>query len=193
MQDGSGFDLLNKFQSPEFIPVFITAYNHYAIKAFKYSALDYLVKPVDPDELIQTVRKASGYAEKKDIAKKIDALNVNLNDKLSEPQKIVLKTEQNIYIVDVADIINCESDGNYTTVFLIDEKKIVVSKIIKEFEELLKSNNFLRIHQSHLINLSYLSSYGKQTGYVIMKNNKKIPVSSRKKNLLKNFLDQLSF
>ncbi len=131
MQDGSGFDLLKKFPEPEFIPIFITAYNHYAIKAFKYSALDYLVKPVDPDELVQAVNKAEKYTEKKDIYTKIEALNVNIADKFSEPKKIVLKTEQSIFLIDVSDIVNCESDGNYTTFYLKKDKKIVVSKIIK--------------------------------------------------------------
>ena len=191
MQDGSGFDLLKKFPEPEFIPIFITAYNHYAIKAFKYSALDYLVKPVDPDELVRAVVKAGKYAEKKDIIKKIEVLNTNILNKLSEPQKIVLKTEQCIFIVDVSDIVNCESDGNYTTFYLKNDKKIVVSKIIKEFEELLKHNNFFRIHQSHLINLNHLSSYDKQTGYVIMADNKKLPVSLRKKNSLIDLLNKL--
>ena len=191
MQDGSGFDLLKKFPEPEFIPIFITAYNHYAIKAFKYSALDYLVKPVDPDELVRAVVKAGKYAEKKDIIKKIEVLNTNILNKLSEPQKIVLKTEQSIFIVDVSDIVNCESDGNYTTFYLKNDKKIVVSKIIKEFEELLKHNNFFRIHQSHLINLNHLSSYDKQTGYVIMADNKKLPVSLRKKNSLIDLLNKL--
>ncbi|MCD4691623.1 MAG: LytTR family DNA-binding domain-containing protein [Calditrichales bacterium] len=191
MQDGSGFDLLKMFPEPEFIPIFITAYNHYAIKAFKYSALDYLVKPVDPDELVRAVVKAGKYAEKKDIIKKIEVLNTNILNKLSEPQKIVLKTEQSIFIVDVSDIVNCESDGNYTTFYLKNDKKIVVSKIIKEFEQLLKHNNFFRIHQSHLINLNHLSSYDKQTGYVIMADNKKLPVSLRKKNSLIDLLNKL--
>ena len=191
MQDGSGFDLLKKFPEPEFIPIFITAYNHYAVKAFKYSALDYLVKPVDPDELVQTVVKAEKYAEKKDIITKIEALNANILNKLSEPKKIVLKTEQSIFIVDVSDIVNCESDGNYTTFYLKNDKRIVVSKIIKEFEELLKNNHFFRIHQSHLINLNCLTAYDKQTGYVIMKNNKMLPVSLRKKNLLIDLLNKL--
>ncbi len=191
MQDGSGFDLLKKFPEPEFIPIFITAYNHYAIKAFKYSALDYLVKPVDPDELVQAVNKAEKYTEKKDIYTKIEALNVNIADKFSEPKKIVLKTEQSIFLIDVSDIVNCESDGNYTTFYLKKDKKIVVSKIIKEFEELLKYNNFFRIHQSHLINLNHLSCYDKQTGYVIMADNKMLPVSLRKKNSLIDLLNKL--
>lgn len=191
MQDGSGFDLLKKFSEPEFIPIFITAYNHYAIKAFKYSALDYLVKPVDPDELVQAVDRAEKYTEKKDIITKIEALNANISEKLSEPKKIVLKTEQSIFIVDVSDIVNCESDGNYTTVYTKNDKKIVVSKLIKEFEQLLKNNNFFRIHQSHLINLNCLSSYDKQTAYVIMTNSKKLPVSTRKKSLFIDLIDKL--
>jgi len=191
MQDGSGFDLLKKFPEPEFIPIFITAYNHFAIKAFKYSAIDYLVKPVDPDELMNAVKKAEKFTEKKDIVTKIEALNSNITNKLSEPKKIVLKTEHNIYVVSVSDVIHCESDGNYTSVYIKDDKKIVVSKIIKEFEELLKQNNFLRIHQSHLINLNYLSSYDKQNSYVTMTNNIKLPVSVRKKNTLIDLLDKL--
>ncbi|MCF6367207.1 MAG: LytTR family DNA-binding domain-containing protein [Bacteroidales bacterium] len=191
MQDGSGFDLLKKFPEPEFIPIFVTAYNHYAIKAFKYSAIDYLVKPIDSDELINAVGKAEKFNEKKDIIAKIEALNTNITNKLSEPKKLVLKTEHNIYIVNVCDIIHCESDGNYTSVFVKNEKKIVVSKIIKEFEELLKQNNFLRIHQSHLINLNHLSSYDKYTSRVTMDDNIKLPVSVRKKNLLIDLLNKL--
>ncbi len=191
MQDGTGFDLLKKFKQIEFSPVFITAYNDFAVKAFKFSALDYIVKPVDPEELISAVKKAADIREKTDLIKKIELLKDILEKKDKNPQKIVLKTEKHIHIVNISDIIYVESDGNYSTVFIKGLKAIVVSKLIKEFEQMLSGSNFLRIHQSYLINLEYLKNYNKQTGRVIMSNNTKLPVSVRKKSNLIDFLSNL--
>jgi two-component system LytT family response regulator len=191
MQDGSGFDLLMKFEDPDFIPIFITAFDEYAIKAFKYSALDYLVKPIDPEELENAIKRAKKLYDKRDLLTQIEALNSNILSKLSEPKKIVLKTESNIYVKDVSEIIHCESEGNYTSVFFNNGERIVVSKIIKEFEEILPINTFFRIHQSHLINLNYLSGYDKIKGKVIMRNKKELPVSTRRKNSFIELLNKL--
>ena len=184
LKDGTCFDILKLIPNPDFLPVFITAHNEYAIKAFKFSAVDYLVKPVDPEELVIALDKCSKLTKERNLQKRLEALDLNLNSKFSNPKKIVLKTEQNLHLVDVNDIVNCEADGNYTTVFLNSGEKIIVTKLIKDFEDLLSDCGFARVHQSHLINKNYLKSYKKQDNCIVLKNNNLIPVSVRKKAMV---------
>jgi len=192
MPDGTGFDLLKNFNAINFKVIFITAYEEYAIKAFKFSALDYILKPVDPDELITAIKKTEHSLYNKEINLKLNAFLTNIENISKEVKKIVLKTAENIYIVNVKEIVRCKADGNYTQFFFADGKKLLVSKTLKEFYELLGEYNFFRVHQSHLINLNYLDHYEKAYGgFVKMKDNSSVPVSFRKKELLLKFFKEL--
>ena len=155
LPDGTAFEMLGKLQEINFKIIFITAFEEYAIKAIKYSALDYLVKPIDPKELISAVDKADKSIEVEDSRIKLSALMLNIKDYADKLKKIVLKTSKSIFLVDVQDIIYCNSDGPYTEFFLDDGRKIMVSKGIKEYEDLLKDAGFLRVHQSYIVNLNY--------------------------------------
>lgn len=181
MPNGSGFDLLESLEEIDFKIIFITAYHEYALKAFKYSAVDYILKPIDPDELESALTKASkkGNADSKE---KIDLLIENMDKRGEMLNKIALPSMEGLQFVNLDEIIYCESLDNYTQFFLTDGKKIMVSKTIKHFEELLDENKFFRVHRSNIINLSYIDKYVKgEGGYVVMKQGARIPVSRRRK------------
>jgi len=181
LPDGSGFDMLKRFETVDFKIVFITAHEEYAIKAFKYSALDYILKPVTASDLLEAVKKAGDTLNKEDHSLKLNALLNNL-DKL---KKIVLKTAESIHIVNVPQIIRCEADVNYTVFHLSGKQKLLVSKPLKEYDELLTHTGFFRPHQSHLVNLEHILRYDKNDGgYLVMDDNSLVPVSVRKKDEL---------
>ncbi|MBF6608388.1 MAG: response regulator transcription factor, partial [Flavobacterium sp.] len=194
--DGTGFDILEKVaqkigQSSSHI-VFITAHEEYAIKAFRFSALDFLLKPVDPEELQKVVEKIRAVFRKNDGFAHIDLLLENIRQKVDNFKRIALSTSDGIHLFDVSDIIRCESEDNYTKFFIRDHKPVLISKTLKEYEELLSGHGFERIHQSHLINLSYLKSYIKKDGgYVIMADNSHLPISQRKKDHLQQLIKSL--
>lgn len=193
--DGTGFDILEqvaqqKGKSSSNI-VFITAHEQYAIKAFRFSALDFLLKPVDPDELEKVIEKIKKALDKNDYSH-IDLLLENIRKKVDNFKRIALSTADGIHLFEISDIIRCESEDNYTKFYIKNSKPILISKTLKEYEELLAEHGFERIHQSHLINLSFLKSYIKKDGgYVVMSDNSNLPVSQRKKDrlqeLIKNF------
>jgi two-component system LytT family response regulator len=189
MPDGTGFDLLRKFLNFDFQVIFITAYEEFAIRAFKFSALDYLLKPIDPDELVGAVQKAQAKLNSDNLTVKVQTLFENIDHLSNREKKIVLKTSSNVHVVNLYEIVRCQSDKNYTHFFTSDGEKIVVSKTLKEYDELLKSYGFFRVHQSHLINLSFVKRFEKsEGGYLVMKDNSKVPVSFRKKDdLMKLF------
>lgn len=189
MGDGTGFDLLRKLDNTNFFLVFITAFEEFAIRAIKFSALDYILKPLDPDELVNAVDKAIHAMEKENLSLRLETLYENLDMLNSKTKKIVLKTTSSVHIVSVVDIIRCESEKNYTHFFTTDREKITVSKTLKEFNELLNDYSFYRVHQSHLINLSHVKRYEKREGgHLVMDDNSMVPVSFRKKDdLMKVF------
>ena len=189
MPDGTGFDLLRKFLNFDFQVIFITAYEEFAIRAFKFSALDYLLKPIGPDELIGAVQKAQDKLNSDNLTVKIRTLFENIDHLSNREKKIVLKTSSNVHVINLYEIIRCQSDKNYTHFYTSEGDKIVVSKTLKEYDELLRSYGFFRVHQSHLINLSYVKRFEKsEGGYLVMKDNSKVPVSFRKKDdLMKLF------
>lgn len=182
MPDGTGFDLLQKLKPINFKVIFITGYEDFAIRAFRFSAIDYLLKPLDPSELIEAVNKAEESLNKEVLELKLNTLFSNL-ERPKNLQKLVLKTAEKIYSVNIQDIVNCESDKNYTTFNFINSPKLVVSTTLKDYETLLKPFNFFRCHQSHLINLLYFDHFVKSDGgnTIIMKNKSAIPLSTRKK------------
>lgn len=196
LADGTGFDILEKLTEQngkiESQVVFITAHEQYAIKAFRFSALDFLLKPVDPDELQKVIEKIKKTVQKNDTFGHIDLLLENIRKKVDNFKRIALSTTDGIHLFDVSDIIRCESTDNYTTFHIRNSKPILISKTLKEYEELLSEQGFERIHQSHLINLAYLKSYIKKDGgYVIMSDNSNLPVSQRKKDRLQELIKNL--
>lgn len=193
MPDGSGFDLLNRFQNIDFKVIFVTAHEEYAIKAFRFSAIDYLLKPIDPTDLINAVGKLSADKVENGINQQFEAFKENFNNsELKQDKRIVLKTTENIYVIYLRDVIRCQSEKNYTYFYFTNRERIIVSKTLKEFEELLTEFNFMRIHRSHLINLKYIDRFEKSDGgYVIMNDGSKVDVSHRKKEYLLNYIYNL--
>ncbi|NQV01684.1 MAG: response regulator transcription factor [Bacteroidia bacterium] len=191
MNDGTGFDLLERLDFIDFKVIFITAYDQYAIKAFKFSALDYLLKPVDADDLVEAVNKADQMVtdEMKD---QLDTLTENMQTEDKAKKKIVLKTSDNIHLVKIRDILYCESDINYTRFYLVNGSRIIVSVTLKEYDEMLNGYGFFRVHKSFLINLAHIDRFEKaEGGTVILGNEHRIPVASRKKEQLLGFFERI--
>lgn len=191
MPDGTGFDLLKKFDKINFKIIFVTAHQEFAIEAFKYSALDYLLKPLSPANLLAAVKKAEETMSGDELNLKLKILLNNIAEPIKNKKKIVLKTMERIYSVDLDDIIRFESDGGYTKVYLADGKRIMVSKTMKDFDDLLLDVGFLRVHHSHLINMNHLFCFEKAEGHVVMKDDSIVPVSNRKKDHLLELLNML--
>jgi two-component system LytT family response regulator len=191
MPDGTGFDLLKKFDKINFKIIFVTAHQEFAIEAFKYSALDYLLKPLSPANLLAAVKKVEETMGSDELNMKLKILLNNIAEPIKNKKKIVLKTMERIYSVDLDDIIRFESDGGYTKVYLTDGKRIMVSKTMKEYDDLLLDAGFLRVHHSHLINMNHLFCFEKAEGHVVMKDDSIVPVSNRKKDQLLELLNML--
>ncbi len=196
LNDGTGFDILeqlaNRNGTIKSNIVFITAYEQYAIKAFRFSALDFLLKPVDPEELQKVIQKIESVLEKTNDYAHIDLLLENIRKKVDNFKRIALSTSDGIHLFNVSDIIRCESEDNYTKFHIKGQKTVMISKTLKEYEELLTEHGFERIHQSHLINLKYLKSYIKRDGgYVIMDDDCHLPISQRKKERLQDVLKSM--
>ena len=191
MPDGTGFDLLKKFEKINFKIIFVTAHQEFAIEAFKYSALDYILKPLSPANLLAAVKKAEETMGNDELNMKLKILLNNIAEPFKNKKKIVLKTMERIYSVDLDDIIRFESDGGYTKVYLTDGKRIMVSKTMKEYDDLLMDAGFLRVHHSHLINMNHLFCFEKAEGHVVMKDDSIVPVSNRKKDHLMELLNML--
>lgn len=192
MPDGTGFDLLQKIKPIHFKVIFITGYEDFAVRAFRFSAIDYLLKPLVVSELVEAVKKAEESLSKEIIDLKLNTLFSNL-ERPKDLQKLVLKTSDKIYSVNIQDIVHCESDKNYTTFYFINAPKLLVSTTLKEYENLLKPFNFFRSHQSHLINMTYFDHFIKSDGgnTIIMKNKSKIPLAIRKKEEFLLLIDSL--
>ena len=181
MNDGLGFDILEQLKPLDFKVIFITAYEKYADKAFRFSSLDYLLKPIDPDELMHAVNKAGDQ-----LRQDFDIQFANMKKTLSHHEKadlkIVLKTFENLYLVSVADILFCESDISYTRFHLADERDILASSSLKEYEDLLSESGFYRVHKDYLINIRYIRRFEEDPCCsVILEGEHKIPVESRKR------------
>jgi two-component system LytT family response regulator len=192
--DGTAFDILNNLNSINFKIIFITAFEKYALQAIKCSASDYLLKPINPKELIEAVQKVKEKTIPLNTYKdQINVLLSNLNNINNPTKKIVLKTGERILVINSCDIIRCESDGSYTLFFIHPDKKILISKSLSEYEELLQDHNFIRVHKSHLVNIDQIESFEKSYGgFLIMKNKSQVPVSVRRKDFLIKALDKLN-
>ncbi len=190
MQDGSGFDLLDLLHDIPFKIIFITASDAHAIKAFRYAAIDYLLKPVDPDELMSSLDKFRKQQTDERVQYKL--LNDSLKNSHKPTERLALHAQDKINIVNIADIIRCESSVNYTEFYFTDRKKLVVSKTLKEFEDLLSEQKFFRVHQSHLVNSRFIKEFVKtEGGHLLMTDGSIIPVSTRKRADVIRMLDEL--
>ena len=188
--DGTGFDLLEIFPNLKSKIIFVTASDEFAIKAFKFAAIDYVLKPYTNEELAQSITRAK--AQIQPNSERLSILKETLSAPEKKPDKISLHTLDKIIIVTLDDIIRCESDSNNTMFFLQSGKKIFVTKTLKYFSDLLKSYEFLRVHQSHLVNLKYISEYIKTDGgYLMLKNGDNVPVSVRKKSEVIEIIDRM--
>lgn len=182
MGDGNAFSLLESLSEHPFEIIFVTAYDNYAIRAIKFSALDYLLKPLDPLELIKAVEKAKTIIRQKQENVRMNNLlnNASVPDK---HKKIAVSVADKIEFIEISSIIRCESESNYTTLFLTSGEKIIASRTLKEFDELLSPYRFLRVHQSHLVNLEEIKSYVKsEGGYIRMKDGTSVPISRQRRN-----------
>lgn len=184
LPDGTGFDILDQCRPLRSRVLFLTAYDEYAIKAFKYSAVDYLLKPYDPMELMAAINRF--ISEQLPPA---ELINETLNENRHGLKKFALPTGEGIQMVAPQEIVRCEADNNYTLVFMKDGARIVLSKPLKFMEELLPENDFFRCHQSHLFNLNYLKQFSKQDGgTVVLENGASLPVARRKREELTKLL-----
>ncbi|MCH2229766.1 MAG: LytTR family DNA-binding domain-containing protein [Crocinitomicaceae bacterium] len=173
--DGTGFQLLDQISNLDFNVIFVTAFDQYAIQAFKVSAVDYLLKPVNTEELIAAVDKIETKGSNSENIKSLSALMNQKNEVLS------VSTQNGFESIEIADLVRCEADGKYTHCIRLNGKNFTSSKNLKEFEKLLIDKNFARVHHSHLINLNLIKSFNRYDSIVTMTNQEEVPISQRKK------------
>jgi two-component system LytT family response regulator len=189
LPDGLGFDILKQLGSSGHKVIFTTAHDNYAITAFRFNAIDYLLKPVDPEMLIEALNRVR---EQPFLNSGLDERLQDVLSKPSERTKISLPTLEGITMLNIQDIIRCESDGSYTSFFTTKGRRIVVSRSIKEYDELLTPYRFFRVHQSHLVNLQYVEQFLKvDGGTLIMSDGSQIEVSRRRKDQLLQLIQSL--
>lgn len=183
MNSETGFDLLEKFREIDFEIIFTTAYEHYALKAIKFAAIDYLLKPIDANDLGHAIDKVEKRKSKENLSKNFEVLLQNIKSTNTDHHQIALATNDGLVFIRVNNILYCESDGPYTTFFIKNADKIITSKNLKEYEDLLSDHNFFRIHKSYLINMQEIKKYIRgDGGQVLMSNGKALDVSKRKKD-----------
>lgn len=182
LQDQTGFDLLTKLSKVDFEIVFTTAFDSYAVEAFRFSALDYLLKPIDTDEFACAMQKIKKNADLKDTSKKLEVLFHNFEYNVNRSKKVVIPALDGLKFITLNEIIRCQSDTSYTHIFLNSGKKFTATRTLKYLEKLLGNNEFFRVHKSHYINISYVDKYIKgKGGYLIMKDGSTVEVAMRRK------------
>ena len=194
IKGGSGFHVLQKMKPYRFKVVFITAFDNFAIKAIKFSAMDYILKPVNEFEFQQAIQNVLNALETDKEENTLSQNDYLLESYKKETQlgKIILRTADALHVVDINDILYCRSDNSYTSFFLQSGEEIIVSKGLKDYIEMLKDYSFFRPHQSYLVNLNYVKMVDKgDGGFVVMKNGKEIPLSSRQKKRIITLLENL--
>lgn len=189
MPYGNAFDLLEQVENKDFETIFVTAYDHYAMKALNFSASYYILKPIDIDELVKAVDHISQKLETREHSIRTKVLIENLRIENKQLQKIILPLIDGFEVVQVKDIVRCQANDNFTQFFFADGSKVLICRTLKYYEEILSELDFIRVHKSHLINLQYIKRYKKgKGGQVIMSDGSEIEVSaSRKPELLKRF------
>ncbi len=192
LQSGEGFDILKQIEHPDFEVIFTTAFEKYAIKAIKFSSLDYLLKPIDLEELKIAVDKARGRMDTSIYRHQIETLMQNLGQSPQKQEKICLATTAGMEFILIKDILLCKADGSYTSFTMKDGNTLLVSKHLKEYENLLSEHQFMRVHNSYLINLKEVKKYIKSDGgYIIMSNDMHVSISPRKKDDLLESMKRL--
>jgi two-component system LytT family response regulator len=190
MGDGTGFDLMNQVQQPSFQLIFTTAHNKYAVQAFKCSAIDYLLKPVDMTELGNSLEKASANLSNNNLGKQLSVLMQQLSGKNITNKQIVLKDIEASYFVKIADILYCEAEGSYTKFYLANTNPIIISKNLSTYDELLGPYGFIRTHHSYLVNPARIKMYDKTDGgTLVLDSGHIVPISHRKKDFVLNLLE----
>ncbi len=177
LEDGTGFDLLEILPEIDFKIIFTTASDQHAIRAFRFSAIDYLLKPIDLEALRDAISKIEASDSKEKVAVLLDHWDIS-----NKSQRLALQNSDKIEVVSTDQIVRCEADNNYTTFFFLDGTQFLVSRTLKSYERILESQGFFRVHQSHLVNLSRIKTYVKtEGGYLVMEGGSRVPVSVRKK------------
>lgn len=191
MPDGSGFDLLKRFSSINFKVVFVTAFEEHALEAIKFSAFDYVLKPLNTNELRTVIAKLNeNLSENDDLTIKLNAIFANMEASNQEKKKIVLKTAESIHLVPIQSIVRCEADCNYTKVYIDNQPKLMISKPLKHFEDMLQEYAFIRVHQSHLVNLNHVIRVDKiDGGVIVLSDGASVPISVRKREQLLKLLE----
>lgn len=190
LEDGNGFDILHQIKTEKIAVIFITAYSEYAIKALKVSAIDYILKPIDAEEFVAAIEKAEKRVQEQQLDARV-ALFLQQMERKEPIRRITLKTVDSIHIILISDIVYCQGDRSYTTFYLSNNKEIMVSKNLREYEEMLPENQFIRTHQSYLVNLDYVARYDKSNNIMMTTKNQSIPVSTRKKEILLQVLKNI--
>ncbi|NLU38637.1 MAG: response regulator transcription factor [Bacteroidales bacterium] len=191
LTDGTGFQILQKIKPYKYTVIFITAYSEFAIKAIKLSAIDYILKPINEKEFCQAIERAIENINSSRIQDQVETF-FNYYERRNQNRRIVLKTTESISIVEITDIVYCRSDNTYTTFYLNNKDKILISRPMKEYEEILADYGFFRPHQSFLVNLQYISRLDKSDGgFLVLKDKTEIPVSIRRKSKLVQVLENL--
>jgi two-component system LytT family response regulator len=190
MPKKNGFEVLQQFPDPQFDVIFTTAYNQFALKAFRFAALDYLLKPIDADDLVAAVNRFEKKVLSNNFKQQLEILVQQFKQPGALPDKVSFSTQQAIHFVKPETILYCESDSNYTSLHFVDKTKMVISKTLKEVEEMLLHYHFLRVHNSFIINTREVSRYIKADGGAIeMSNGAQIPISRQKKDEVMHLLN----
>ncbi len=187
---GTGFHVLQKVKNRDFKLIFITAFNDFAIQAIKFSAIDYILKPINEFEFKAGVERAVSEIQKEEKNSPIELLFNNYQDKTA--RKLVLRTTQELHVIEISDIVRCQADNVYTSFFLSSGEKIMVSKGLGEYAEMLEKYGFVRPHQSHLVNIDFVKKMDKSDGgFLILKDQTEVPVSARRKQQMIDILNRL--
>jgi len=187
--DGMGFSVLEKISWQKCKVVFITAYDEYAIKAFKFNAIDYLLKPVSSEDVNNVMQKLK---ELEPVQEQLLNRNFMFNYKSEGPKRIAISNSDGIHLVEIDNIIRCEADGNYTLIYTLEGETILTSKTLKDHENILTEFNFERVHNSHLVNIRHIKKYlNKESGFLQMTDGSQIPISQRKKSYVLSILEKI--
>jgi two-component system LytT family response regulator len=190
--DGTGFNILENVTYKDFKVIFVTAHDEYALKGFQVSAIDFLLKPIAPADLINAVHKFNHVFKSDQFAQQLSILQQSLNTLKSAEKKIVLRESDTIHFIRTVDIVRCESEGPYTHFHLIDGKHLIISKNLKEYEDMLIDYGFIRTHHSHLINFAKIVRLDKiDGGMLVMENGHQVPIAQRKKEQIMDMLKNL--
>jgi two-component system LytT family response regulator len=193
LHDGSGIDLLQNLGDREFHVIFVTAYNQFALDAFRLSAADYLLKPVNPEHLIQAVKRVSRMNGHPSRETELEIIREQMQMRTHQESKIILRDSENIFVVKIREIVRCEANGGYTHFVLADGRTILTSIHLMEYEKILCKCGFIRAHRSHLVNTQHIISFSKQDGGTLfLTQNNSVPVSSRKRDALLKALEEIA-